>query len=101
MSPGGSHSHRELDNTIHSPIRLSIMATLSRMDDTEFQFLKNLLDVSDSLLSKHTSILESVGYIRIVKGYVHKRPTTHFSITAQGKEAYNEYITALQDIVQS
>lgn len=99
MSPSQHHSRRDLDDVIHSPVRLSIMATLARMGDTDFQFLKELLDVSDSLLSKHTTVLEGAGYVEVVKSFVHKRPTTRFNLTVKGKKAYAAYLAALKDIV--
>ncbi|WP_433380463.1 transcriptional regulator [Streptosporangium sp. CA-115845] len=54
--------------------------------------------ISDSVLSKHASALETAGYVQIRKGYVGKRPRTWFSLTREGHAAYTGHVAALQSI---
>ena len=54
-------SEGSFDSTIHAPNRLQICALLAPLDDAEFQFLRDSLEVSDSVLSKHIKHLEEAG----------------------------------------
>ncbi|GAA4565428.1 winged helix-turn-helix domain-containing protein [Planotetraspora kaengkrachanensis] len=89
----------ELDPVIHAPTRLQIVSVLAAAEEAEFGFVRDTLGVSDSVLSKHASALETAGYVRIRKGYVGKRPRTWFSLTEQGRSAFAEYVRNLQKIV--
>ncbi|HET7657029.1 MAG TPA: transcriptional regulator, partial [Bacillales bacterium] len=73
MTKSQKHPRHELNETIHSPVRLSIMAALATGGEIDFHFLRNTVEVSDSLLSKHISTLESAGLVNVIKGYVGKR----------------------------
>ena len=42
-----------IDPVLHPPARLQIAAALARVDDIEFALLREIADVSDSVLSKH------------------------------------------------
>ncbi|HEX4222081.1 MAG TPA: transcriptional regulator [Pseudonocardiaceae bacterium] len=90
---------KAIDELIHSPIRLSIMATLAAAEETDFKFLKESLEISDSLLSKHISRLEAADYVNVVKGFVGKRPSTWYSLTDTGRAAFNHYRATLTRIL--
>ena len=51
-----------LDMVLHPPARLQIAAMLARVDDVEFAVIKDVVEISDSVLSKHLSALAEVGY---------------------------------------
>jgi DNA-binding transcriptional ArsR family regulator len=89
----------ELDPVIHAPTRLQIVSVLAAAEEAEFGFVRDTLGISDSVLSKHASALETAGYVRIRKGYVGKRPKTWFSLTDQGRSAFADYVRNLQKIV--
>lgn len=95
----GAHPRYRLNDLIHAPVRLSIMAALANADRVDFRFLRDLMEVSDSLLSKHMSQLEDAGYVEVIKGYHGKRPRTWFTLTAAGREAFDGYLTTLREIV--
>jgi DNA-binding MarR family transcriptional regulator len=95
----GTHPRHRLDDTIHSPVRFSIVATLAAVDRAEFKFVRDAVEVSDSVLSKQTSTLEQAGYVEVSKGYVGKRPRTWLSLTADGRRAYAEHLAALRAIM--
>ncbi|WP_243716848.1 winged helix-turn-helix domain-containing protein [Actinomadura darangshiensis] len=88
-----------LDPVIHTPARLKIVSLLATATETEFAFVRDTLDMSDSVVSKHASALEKAGYVEVRKGYVGKRPRTWFKLTRQGRQAFDEYVTTLQTIV--
>lgn len=58
----------ELDPLIHAPARLQVVTTLSAVSEAEFATLRAVLEVSDSVLSKHISALADAGYVRSRKG---------------------------------
>ncbi len=90
-----SHPRHELDELIHAPVRLSLMAALAAADSVDFRYLRDLVEVSDSLLSKHLATLERAGYVAMRKGYEGKRPRTWLSLTPQGQRAYDRYLATL------
>lgn len=99
MTAEQHHPRHGLDETIHSPVRLSIMAALAPMASAEFPLLRDTIEASDSLLSKHMTILESAGYVEVTKGHVGKRPRTWLSLTERGREAYTAYLDSLRTLV--
>lgn len=94
------HPRHQLDELIHTPVRLSMMAALAAADSIDFQHLRDLVEVSDSLLSKHISTLEDAGYVHVDKGYAGKRPRTWLSLTSAGRAAYDDYIAVLTSITR-
>ena len=92
------HARHRLDETIHAPVRFSIVAALAKVDEAEFKAVRDAIEVSDSVLSKQASALEVAGYVRIKKGYVGKRPRTWLSLTPQGRTAFESHLAALREI---
>ncbi|GAA4609095.1 transcriptional regulator [Actinoallomurus liliacearum] len=88
-----------LDPVIHAPARLQIVSLLAAATEAEFAFVRDNLQISDSVLSKHASALETAGYVEIRKGHVGKRPRTWLKLTPQGRQAFREYVATLQRIV--
>jgi DNA-binding MarR family transcriptional regulator len=98
MNENGSHPRHELDEIIHAPVRLSIVAALAAAQKADFRFLRDTIEVSDSLLSKHIVTLEEAGYVRVEKGFVGKRARTWLSLTERGRQAFDDYVSVLQKI---
>ncbi len=97
----GSHPRHGLDPVIHSPVRLSIVACLAAADKAEFAFVRDTVEVSDSVLSKQVSTLEEAGYVKVNKGYVGKRPRTWLSLSPAGRRALEAHLAALQVIAST
>ncbi|SDQ42204.1 winged helix-turn-helix domain-containing protein [Thermostaphylospora chromogena] len=95
-----THPRHALDEVIHAPVRLSIMAALAAAEKADFRFLRDTIEVSDSLLSKHIVILEEAGYVHVEKGFVGKRPRTWLSLTPRGREAFTKYTEVLRQITE-
>ena len=95
----GSHPRHRLDPLIHSPVRLSIMACLAAAERAEFGFVRDTVEVSDSMLSKQVSTLEEAGYVKVKKGYVGKYPRTWLSLTAAGRRAFDGHLNTLATMV--
>ncbi|MFD9940425.1 winged helix-turn-helix domain-containing protein [Nonomuraea sp. NPDC059023] len=96
-----SHPRHALDEIIHAPVRLSIMALLAAAETADFRFLRDTIEVSDSLLSKHLDTLEKAGYVRVEKGFVGKRPRTWLTLTEEGRAAFQEYTAVLRRITEA
>lgn len=92
------HPRHRLDPVIHSPVRFSIAVALAAAENAEFAFLRDTVEVSDSVLSKQISRLEEAGYVRVKKGYVGKRPRTWLSLTPAGRTAVAAHVSALEQI---
>ena len=75
------------DTVIHAPNRLQICALLETTKELEFQIVKEQLDVSDSVLSKHLKVLEDANYIRLIKKTEFTRQRTWLSLTSLGRKA--------------
>jgi DNA-binding MarR family transcriptional regulator len=93
-----SHPRHELDDVIHSPVRLSTMAALAAADRAKFGYVRDTVEVTDSALSKQVATLENAGYVKVTKGYVGKHPRTWLSLTRAGRKAYARHLAALRAI---
>jgi len=94
----GRHARHRLDEAMSSPVRLSLIAALAQVDEAEFAHVRDTIEVSDSVLSRHAAQLETVGYVKIRKGYVGKRPRTWLSLTPAGRTACTRHLAALRAI---
>ncbi len=93
-----------LNETIHQPVRLRIMAalvTLEPKDEVDFTYLRDLLEVTDGNLGTHLRKLEEAGYIAINKLFIERKPHTYISATTQGRKVFKEHVAALQAILQN
>jgi len=97
----GEAARGRLDDVIHLPVRLSIVAALAATEEAEFQALRDAVQISDSALSKQVATLESAGYVTVRKGYVGKRPRTWLSLSATGRQALRDHLAALRVIAGS
>jgi DNA-binding transcriptional ArsR family regulator len=89
----------DLDPMIHAPTRLAIVSLLAAVDEAEFTFVRDQLDISDSVLSKHAATLEAAHYVEVRKGYVGKRPKTWLKLTKHGRKAFTAYVKTLQGVI--
>ncbi|WRS31196.1 transcriptional regulator [Actinomycetaceae bacterium MB13-C1-2] len=77
---------------IHGPHRLRICAALDSVDQAEFTCLRDVTDVSESVLSKQVKILEDAGYVTTTKGTRDQRMRAWASLTKEGKRAYRRHV---------
>ena len=92
----------ELNELIHQPVRLRLMAALSSLDagdSVNFTYLRDLLEVTDGNLGAHLHRLEEAGYIELTKTYVDRKPRTYVSITSKGRVVFEEHVAALEEIL--
>jgi DNA-binding MarR family transcriptional regulator len=87
------------DEIIHAPKRLQICAFLIPLQDAEFQVLRDELNVSDSVLSKHLKHLDTAGYVKFRKGTVNGRQRMWASMTTKGRRAFAGHVQELQRLI--
>ena len=87
-----------LDMVLHAPARLQIAAVLGRVTDLEFAVLRDVVGVSDSVLSKHLAALAEAGYVALRKAAQDGRQRTWASLSAAGRKAFVAHLAALQDL---
>jgi DNA-binding MarR family transcriptional regulator len=94
----------ELNETIHQPVRLRIMAALVTLDagsEVDFTYLRDLLDVTDGNLGAHLRKLEEAGYITVTKVFVDRKPRTYVSASTEGRKIFQEHVAALESILKA
>lgn len=96
-----SHPRKSIDSLIHSPVRFSLLAALRNLEDADFRFLADLLEVSDSTLSQALTVLEEAQLVAVRKEPVGRRTRTWVGITKTGREAFEQHLATLQAIVES
>ena len=91
---------QQLDKAFESRIRLGIMSVLTVNDWVEFNELKQLLEVTDGNLASHISALEKKGFLEVRKRFIGKKPNTAFRITKTGKTAFEQHLSALENLLK-
>ncbi len=91
----------DLHKAFESRVRLGIMSALAVNDMLEFTALKEYLDVTDGNLASHLKALEKEKFIGVKKSFVDRKPNTKYSMTKEGKKAFEEHISALEKLIKS
>ena len=92
------HPRHELDDLLGHSVRFSIVALLAAASQLKFRFVRDQVEVSDSVLSKQASYLEEAGYLKVHKGFIGKRAHTWLSLTSQGRRRFERHLAALRVI---
>ena len=104
---GEAAAEAAFNELIHAPKRLRICAMLAGTAAVEFATLRESLQVSDSVLSKHLSVLEEAGYLTTRRelaplttrrGAQAARLRLWASLTPAGSRAYVAHVRALRRI---
>ena len=90
----------QLDRVIHEKGRLAIMSLLAASPQLAFTEMRDTLNMTDGNITAHARTLQEAGYVSVTKAYDGGRPITTFSLTAQGKRAFTNYIDLLEQIVE-
>ena len=89
----------ELDPILHSKLRLSIMSLLISVESADFNYLLEKTGATKGNLSVQLTNLQEAGYIEIEKSFRNKYPLTTCTITAQGIEAFENYVEAIKTLL--
>ena len=87
------------DPVIHPPPRLQICARLAAVETMDFATLREMLDVSESVLSKHVRTLEDASYVAVRKMTSDGRQRTWLALTGAGRKAFAAHAAALRALV--
>ena len=91
----------DLDPHLLAPARLKLMTMLTAVSEAEFATLRNALEVSDSVLSKHVAALAKAGYVKSRKGVHLGRRTTWIALTSHGRKALSAHVALLRELIAS
>ncbi|MBJ7608175.1 MAG: transcriptional regulator [Candidatus Dormibacteraeota bacterium] len=94
-----SHPSRRLDDAVHQRTRLGILAVLCEGGRADFAYLRDTLELTDGNLSRNLSRLEEAGYLTMEKVLDGRRPRTWLAATPAGRDALNDEIAALHEII--
>jgi DNA-binding MarR family transcriptional regulator len=92
----------ELNDIIHQPLRLKIMAALNALPAAqgfEFSRLKKSTGATDGNLGAHIETLAKAGYVAVDKAFVGKKPQTTMTATTAGRAAFARHVATLQEII--
>jgi len=80
-------------------VRLGIMSILMVNEHTDFNTLKELLEVTDGNLASHLKALENATYIKLEKQFIGRKPNTRYSTTKLGEAEFKKHIEALEKLI--
>ncbi len=92
---------QDLDRTIHEKGRMGIMAMLAASPEISFTDLRTALAMTDGNLTTHLRTLQEAGYVILEKSVRNRRSLTSCRLTSAGRNAFREYIAALERFVAS
>lgn len=91
-------SQAAFDELIHAPLRLQICAMLAPVQSLPFADIRDSLEISDSVLSKHLSALAEAGYVEVSRVRANSRSRRQVTLTKLGRTALRGHLAALQAI---
>ena len=88
---------KELNPLLHSELRLAVMSILIGVESADFVFIRQQ---TAGNLSVQLDKLAKADYIEIEKTFRGKMPCTVCRITDTGRDAFAEYVAALQTYIK-
>ena len=89
-----------LNKAFESRIRLGIMSVLMVNEAVDFNRMKELLELTDGNLASHVKALEGLNYIQSSKQFIGRKPNTQYSITDEGRTAFQDHLNALEQLIR-
>ena len=87
---------KELNPLLHSELRLAVVSILIGVESADFVFIRQQTGATAVQLDK----LAKAGYIEVEKTFRGKIPCTVCRITDAGRDAFAEYVEALQSYIK-
>ncbi len=91
---------QNLDPLLHSQLRLAIISLLVSVEEAEFSFIKEKTNATSGNISVQIDKLQEADYIKVEKTFKGKYPLTKCSITKKGIQAFQNYVSALQQYIK-
>ncbi len=89
-----------INKAFENRIRLGIMSVLMVNENTDFNSLKEMLQVTDGNLASHVAALEKAEYVKVHKQFVGRKPQTLYSATFAGRKAFMEHLDAIEKLIK-
>jgi len=93
------HPLANLDPIIHAPARLMVLTYLYVVESVDYVFLMRQTGLTWGNLSAHLTKLEEAGYVAVEKEFRGKNPHSMVRLTDQGRIAFREYKTSMQQVL--
>jgi len=91
----------QLDPLLQHRSRLGALVLLAGADALSFSRLKALLSETDGNLGAQLRKLEEAGYLSVKKEFVDRKPTSWYSLTAEGRRAIKSHLAAVEMLLKS
>ncbi len=91
---------KELNPLLHSELRLAVMSILIGVESADFVFIRQQTGATAGNLSVQLDKLAKADYIEIEKTFRGKMPCTVCRITDTRRDAFAEYVAALQTYIK-
>jgi DNA-binding transcriptional ArsR family regulator len=86
-----------LDKLLVNPTRLMIVSVLAKVENCDFNYLKQITETTQGNLSIQLKKLKESGYIFIDKSFENNYPKTNCSITKAGIKAFEDHFENLKN----
>jgi DNA-binding MarR family transcriptional regulator len=90
-----------IDDLLHEPARLRLLAFLSVVRRTDFTYLLKLTGMSKGNLSVQMNKLGDADMVNIEKSYAGNRPRTIYQLTDAGRKALRAYKKNMNIILEA
>ena len=94
------HLIHTLNKAFDHRVRLGVMAVLMANESVSFNDLKEVLDLTDGNLASHVAALEKAEYVLVSKQFIGKKPNTTYTASTEGKQAFQNHLTALEKLLR-
>jgi DNA-binding MarR family transcriptional regulator len=98
MGDESPFDHNAIDDVIHGPIRLGVVAYLSAVESALFSELRDKVGATDGNLSAHLRKLEDAGYVSVQKSFVNRKPQTRLALTPAGRKAWAAWLSQMETL---
>ncbi|MBK9636478.1 MAG: transcriptional regulator [Bacteroidetes bacterium] len=90
----------DLNPLLHQQLRLSVMSLLMNVKEADFTYIREKTGATAGNLSVQINKLAEAEYIQVKKSFKENYPLTTCSITSNGRIAFEEYVTSLQEYLK-
>jgi len=90
-----------LNKAFDNKVRLGIMSVLLTKNESDFNDLKTILEVTDGNLASHLKSLEKENYVEVIKQFIGRKPNTRYLVTKEGKVAFKKHLNALEALISN
>lgn len=90
-----------LDKLLEHRSRLGACVLLASAEARTFSSLKTELKETDGNMGAQLRKLEDAGYVSVKKQFEKRRPVSWYKLTAKGRAALKQHLSALQSVIGS